>query len=87
LKDGLFIGGIWLGRIATKFGKLIVCFEAGGNNVKRQLIRRTAVFFPNISYHFYVCETKYKCSFKKYHIIINNDGTIIIIVKYICYIL
>jgi hypothetical protein len=76
MRDGLYIGRRGLGRIVTKFGKVIIYFETGGASINRELIKRTAIFFPNISYDFYVGETKYKDSFKKYHDIVNNDGQI-----------
>jgi hypothetical protein len=76
LKDGLFIGRNELGFIATKFGKVIICFETGGGNVKGKLIKRTVLFFLNIDHHFYLTGRKYKYLFKKYYDIINNDDLI-----------
>jgi hypothetical protein len=52
LKDWLNIWWTGLGPIATKFGKVIICFETGGPNVKRELIKRSVVFLPNINHHF-----------------------------------
>jgi hypothetical protein len=51
--NGFFIGRGGLGPIATKFGKLIICFETGTVFVtksgKRRLISCVALFFPNMN--------------------------------------
>jgi hypothetical protein len=53
----LFIGRGGLGPIATRFGKLIICFDTGIVFVtklkQRRLTRRAALFFPNMNHNFY----------------------------------
>jgi hypothetical protein len=51
IDNGLFIRTQGLGPIATKFGKMIICFETGivfvTKSEKRRLIRCTTLFFRN----------------------------------------
>jgi hypothetical protein len=72
----LYIGRTGLVVITTKFWKVIICFETGGTNIKREFIRRTSAFFPNIKHHLYVIERAFKYLFKKFLWIIENDKCI-----------
>jgi hypothetical protein len=63
LGDVMNIWRTGLGSTATKFGKIILCFEIGGLNINKELIRGTSIFFSNINHHFYVGEIKYYRSF------------------------
>jgi hypothetical protein len=60
----LYIGRSGLGPIATRFGRLIMCFETGTVYItlenKRRLSRRVALFFPNMNHNFYVIEKTFK---------------------------
>jgi hypothetical protein len=51
IDNGLFIERGGLGRITTKFGKMIIRFETGTVFVtkswKKRLTRRVALFFPD----------------------------------------
>jgi hypothetical protein len=72
LEDGLYIGRKLLGPIATKFNKVIICFETGKCGVDKNLIRGAPVFFPDVKHHFYIRDIAFKHLFKQYHYTVND---------------
>jgi hypothetical protein len=70
LQDGLYIGKTGLGPIAIKTGKTIICFETGGVDVNKELVKLTSVFSLNTNHYFYLTKTKYKYSFKNFMILL-----------------
>jgi hypothetical protein len=62
----LYIGRGRLTLIATKFEKVIICFESGTvfvrKSEKRKLMRRAVIFFPDMNNNFYVIERAFKYS-------------------------
>jgi hypothetical protein len=69
--NGFFIGRPGLGPIATRFEKLIICFETGTvfitKSKRRRLTRRVSLFFPDMNYSFYVIERMFACTFNHYY--------------------
>jgi hypothetical protein len=70
----LNIGRRGLGNIATKFKKVIICFETGKCDVKRRLLRRAGIFFSDNKHHFYISETTFRHSLKQNHNYINDEN-------------
>jgi hypothetical protein len=64
VNNELFIGRGGLSPIATKFGKVIICFKTGTVSItksgKRRLTSRAALFFPDMNCNFYVIERAFK---------------------------
>jgi hypothetical protein len=72
----LFIGRAVLDPIATKFGKLIICFETGTFLVTKskqtRLSKHATLFFPDMNHNFYVIQRAFKYSLNIYHYYIND---------------
>jgi hypothetical protein len=63
MEDGLDIGRRGLGNITTKFTKMIICLKSEKLDTNKRLLRRAAVFFPDIKHHFYIPEVVFKIQF------------------------